>query len=340
VQNSAGTTSLQITDNNLLCLGGTTSSFPAIKRNGTAIDFRLADDSNFASLNTNSQTITSTIALSAGATNPRIENIAYTINNTGAQTGTATGIFLNATETNLNGQNHNLMDLQRDGVSRFNVNSFGSATFAGSLGVGTTLQIGLGSILSSISSGVIRLTNPLLTDFNRLQFGGTTSSFPAIKRNGATIDFRLADDSGYCDISAKNINAADINNTFVTIDLKSDLNPRVGSTFSVGQLVAGNTTQLYSGSYLDLKIATAANTYTTILRAISGSIVIGVTAVNASAILQADSTTKGFLMPRQTQAQILAIAAPANGLMVYNTDINIPCFYDGTAWRRVSHSLM
>jgi hypothetical protein len=51
VQNSAGTTSLQITDSNLLCLGGTTSSFPAIKRNGATIDFRLADDSNYCNIN-------------------------------------------------------------------------------------------------------------------------------------------------------------------------------------------------------------------------------------------------------------------------------------------------
>lgn len=43
--------------------------------------------------------------------------------------------------------------------------------------------------------GVISLTNNGATDFNRLQFGGTTSSFPAIKRSGTTLSFRLADDS-------------------------------------------------------------------------------------------------------------------------------------------------
>jgi hypothetical protein len=47
----------------------------------------------------------------AGSANFRPLNIAYTINNSGAQTGTATGIFLNATETALNGMTHNLMDL-------------------------------------------------------------------------------------------------------------------------------------------------------------------------------------------------------------------------------------
>jgi hypothetical protein len=35
-----------------------------------------------------------------------------------------------------------------------------------------------------------------------LTFGGTTSSFPAIKRNAAALNFRLADDSADCDITA------------------------------------------------------------------------------------------------------------------------------------------
>jgi hypothetical protein len=66
----------------------------------------------------------------------------------------------------------------------------------------------------------------------------------------------------------------------------------------------------------------------------------GVISLNASAISQIDSTTKGFLMPRMTQAQILAIATPANGLMAYNTDLNTPCFYNGTAWQKISHAAM
>jgi hypothetical protein len=65
--------------------------------------------------------LTNTLASAAGNANYRPISIAYTINNTGAQTGTTTGIFLNATLTNLNGMNHNLMDLQVGGVSAFKV---------------------------------------------------------------------------------------------------------------------------------------------------------------------------------------------------------------------------
>ncbi len=52
----------------------------------------------------------------------------------------------------------------------------------------------------------------------------------------------------------------------------------------------------------------------------AGGIFIGSGSVNASAVLQADSTTKGFLPPRMTNAQRLAIATPAVGLIVYCTD--------------------
>lgn len=61
------------------------------------------------------------------------------------------------------------------------------------------------SAIFSPSDGVIELTNNAITGFNRLQLGGTTSSFPAIKVNGAALNFRLADDSGDAAITAGNI---------------------------------------------------------------------------------------------------------------------------------------
>ena len=64
------------------------------------------------------------------------------------------------------------------------------------------------------------------------------------------------------------------------------------------------------------------------------------TAVNDSAVLQADSTTKGFLPPRMTTTQINAIASPAEGLQVYNTTISHMCFYQSGSWVRINHSPM
>lgn len=59
------------------------------------------------------------------------------------------------------------------------------------------------SIINSPADGVLLLRNNAGTDFYRLQFGGTTASFPAIARNGAVIEFKLADNSDYAETSGK-----------------------------------------------------------------------------------------------------------------------------------------
>jgi hypothetical protein len=54
--------------------------------------------------------------------------------------------------------------------------------------------------------------------------------------------------------------------------------------------------------------------------------------VNASAQVQIDSTTKGFLPPRMTTSQKNAITSPATGLTVYDNTINETQTYNGSAW--------
>jgi hypothetical protein len=222
-------------------------------------------------LSTDQVGISRTVALSAGATNPRLFNEAYTINNPGAQTGTLTGIFLNATETALNGMTHNLMDLQVGGLSKFRIRNNNhidiyNATQLNWVTYGAYIyhdannfQMSTpGSILFAPTTGLLKL-------------GGTTNLFPSIARSNTNIIICLADAT--------------------------------------------------AGAGLGVGMASA-------------------TGIVASAILQADSTTKGFLMPRMTTAQVNAIVSPANGLMVYNTDLAQPCFYDGTGWRKVTHTNM
>ena len=52
-----------------------------------------------------------------------------------------------------------------------------------------------------------------------------------------------------------------------------------------------------------------------------------------SAMLDVNSTSKGILVPRMTSAQRTAIAGPATGLLVYQTDNpNGFYFYNGTSW--------
>lgn len=52
----------------------------------------------------------------------------------------------------------------------------------------------------------------------------------------------------------------------------------------------------------------------------------------ASAILEAVSTTKGFLPPRMTTTQKNAIASPATGLMVFDLTLGLMSVYNGTIW--------
>ena len=59
----------------------------------------------------------------------------------------------------------------------------------------------------------------------------------------------------------------------------------------------------------------------------------GATSVNASALFEMKSTTKGFLPPRMTSAQMNAIATPVEGLIVHTTDADRPFFNDGTSWK-------
>jgi hypothetical protein len=77
----------------------------------------------------------------------------------------------------------------------------------------------------------------------------------------------------------------------------------------------------------------------TILTSISGSAYGGLLirdatsgTKNTTAKLQIDSTTKGFLPPRMTTTQKNAIGTPAAGLVVYDTDTNKLCCYNGTSW--------
>ena len=61
-------------------------------------------------------------------------------------------------------------------------------------------------------------------------------------------------------------------------------------------------------------------------------LVVGALSTVPSAILSATSTTRGFLPPRMTTTQKNAISSPAAGLVVYDTDTNKLCCYNGTSW--------
>jgi len=64
----------------------------------------------------------------------------------------------------------------------------------------------------------------------------------------------------------------------------------------------------------------------------TGSLGVGTSSPDTSALLDLTSTSKGFLAPRMTTTQRDAISSPAAGLMIYNTTTNAYNVYASGAW--------
>lgn len=69
-----------------------------------------------------------------------------------------------------------------------------------------------------------------------------------------------------------------------------------------------------------------------------GALGISSNPADPSALVDAASTTKGFLGPRMTQTQRDVIPYPATGLEIYNTTTNSKNLYDGTKWIVIGNS--
>jgi len=131
--------------------------------------------------------------------------------------GTYSGVHLSALTTSLKvvagltQGSTNLQEWQNNaGVAQMSFGSGGllfadnaysigasNASRPSSLYVVTRVNINNAASLRSTADGTLLLYNNGESDFNRLQFGGTTSSFPALKRSGVGLQVRLADDSAY-----------------------------------------------------------------------------------------------------------------------------------------------
>jgi hypothetical protein len=102
-----------------------------------------------------------------------------------------------------------------------------------------------------------------------------------------------------------------------------------GSPYLTFARVANNGASINAGQNNELFLANTAN----------GRVHIGTDALGNqnSALLQLRSTTRGFLLPRQTTTERNAIASPATGLMIYDTSVNKVSVYNGTSWRYLQY---
>jgi hypothetical protein len=60
---------------------------------------------------------------------------------------------------------------------------------------------------------------------------------------------------------------------------------------------------------------------------------VGVNTSSPQGILDVTSTTSGFIPPRMTTTQRTSISSPAAGTMVYDTLLNAPYYWNGSAWK-------
>jgi len=66
-----------------------------------------------------------------------------------------------------------------------------------------------------------------------------------------------------------------------------------------------------------------------------GNLLVGTTTSNASAKVQIDSTTQGFLPPVMTTTQKNAITSPATGLIIFDSTLGKLCVFS-TTWQTIT----
>ncbi len=110
-----------------------------------------------------------------------------------------------------------------------------------------------------------------------------------------------------------------------------------GGTGTATGSITGSTALTFSagGTNQNVTLTPSGTGYTLL----NGKIGIGTTTPDASAIMDVNSNSKGFLPPRMTSAQRVAIASPVAGLLVYQTDGSLGLYqYNGSAWSILNSS--
>ena len=150
--------------------------------------------------------------------------------------------------------------------------------------------------------------------------------------------------SGGGDITTTRTLTLDTGSTHFNNGVKAKLNAEglLSGSSTITSTSQGTLTYTSNGvaTNVDLGVETTDNV-------VFGSVAVNAT-LHSTAILQADSTTKGFLPPRMTKTQREAITNPATGLVVYQTDGSVSIdspfgsstiemkglwYYDGTSWQ-------
>ena len=129
--------------------------------------------------------------------------------------------------------------------------------------VGSVFYVGLSGAavrMNASSDGVLVLQNNTPGGFGRLCLGGTTASFPSLKRSGAELQVRLADDvTGFADLKASCFIANDGTAAAPTLTFTSDPNTGIYSAAAdqIGLTTGGTVRATLSTSALTMTVPVA-----------------------------------------------------------------------------------
>jgi hypothetical protein len=266
--------------------------------------------------------------------------------------------FMSAGTSRMVFKNNNLLiNTTTDAGFRLDVN--GTARVQGVLtttadAVVNGVNIGLGnnSVSTNTRVGSLSLAS-ITTGTNNLAFGLEALRFNLVGNNNCAFGVQAlrnnlnTNNSAFGNLSFYRLNSGSENVAFGSnsgslTSLDADLtsvsnsvfigfNTKANANSQTNQIVIGHT-----AIGLGSNTTVIGNSSTTFGRWY-GSLLLGTTTNAASSILTMESTTQGFLPPRMTAAQRTAIASPAEGLIVYQTDSVIGLYiYSSSTWRSLT----
>ena len=193
----------------------------------------------------------------------------------------------------------------------------------------TTKQVSVANLTAgrAVATGALTVTGAATVSTTLAVTGNLTSL--NLRSSGGATTFEV----GYSDLSAATVyrNGSDAGPNLLQVFAAGSKKAEFSSTalaLQTGVSLTGGT----SGTGYSFSGSAPANSLTLDS---SGNVGIGATA-NASAILDAQSTTKGVRMPNMTTTQKNAISSPAAGLMVFDTTLAKLSVYSGTAWQTIT----
>jgi len=224
--------------------------------------------------------------------------------------------------------------LRSNNTTALTLDASQNATFAGNVAASGNIYAGSSSyilfanrtLISSPADGRFLLTDNAAGDFGRLQFGGTTSAFPSLKRSGTGLDVRLADDSAYTDLTGFNLYA----NRFRTISLGLAINDDGNYTLAMGSAWRATWSAGSSDSTADVGIGRTSDGLLQINNGTLGTLrSLSLLNLTATGVVVFADFTVGTVPSAATY--------PRGNIFVNNeTGGATPAFSDGVSWRRYS----